>query len=265
MEPLFGLGLELLRYAPAFFAASIVFFMGLGWLFGAFRLKIHGKNGVIIRDSLASAVFGLSALVLGFTFSSASSHFDDRIELVRTQAGSIKDLYLSTQYLRPVDQVEIKNSLRELLDLRLNAYENIKSMSDVNNGSEKVLSEVRKINESVIKASIKAPQENTALINQILLPQLNNLVTTFGAEAIKTKSHPPILLMRFLYILLCTGALLIGYTMAVKRENDWFLAFIYVLLMGIGLHVILSLEYPNLLMPYGEFNRDLLLLKSYLN
>jgi cell division protein FtsW (lipid II flippase) len=61
------------------------------------------------------------------------------------------------------------------------------------------------------------------------------------------------------------GALLIGYTMAIKRETDWFLAVIYVLLMGLGLHVILSLEYPNLLMPYGEFNRDMLLLKSSLS
>jgi hypothetical protein len=34
--------------------------------------------------------------------------------------------------------------------------------------------------------------------------------------------------------------------------------------MGIGLQVILSLENPTLLMPYEEFNKDLLRLKESL-
>jgi hypothetical protein len=40
------------------------------------------------------------------------------------------------------------------------------------------------------------------------------------------------------------------------------LATLYTLLIGISLYVILSLEVPNLLMPYDEINRDFLLLKE---
>ncbi|WP_128112882.1 hypothetical protein [Polynucleobacter necessarius] len=264
MEPLYGLSLELVRLAPAFFAISISLFMALGWLFGRYRIKKHGEGGVAVRDSLVATIFGLSALVLGFTFSSASNHYDSRIETIRIQAGSIKALYASMKYLQPDDQIVIKKSLSDLLDLRLGAYENIESMSDIDRGGDKVLAMVSAINEEVVAASLRASPDSKAAIDEILLPQMRNLVTEFNAGAIKTKAHPPSLLMRFLYILLCIGALLIGYTMAVKRESDWFLAVIYVPLMGFGLHVILSLEYPNLLMPFGEFNRDLLLLRKSL-
>ena len=264
MEPLYGLSLELVRYAPAFFAISIAFFMAVGWRFGRFRIEKHGGGSVVVRDSLVAAIFGVSALVLGFTFSSSSSHYDTRIESVRTQAGSIKDLYGSTKYLQSADQANIQKLLLELLDLRLLAYKNIEAMSDIDQASNQVSALVVKINEEVISASLRASPENAPMASQILMPQMNNLVTVFNAGALVTKSHPPTLLMRFLYILLCIGALLIGYTMAVKHESDWFMAVVYVLIMGFGLHVILSLEYPNLLMPYGEFNRDLLLLKNSL-
>lgn len=264
MEPLYGLSLELVRYAPLFFALSITLFMFVGWCFGRYRLGESGGS-VAVRDSLVAAIFGLSALVLSFTFSSASSHYDARIETIRTLASSIKDVYGSVKYLKPDDQIAIRKSLIDLLDQRLAAYKNIEAMSDIDHASNNISALAIKINENIIEASKRASSENAPMVNQILIPQLNNLVGILGVDSLKTKSHPPILLTRFLYILLCLGALLIGYTMAVKKENDWFLAFVYVLIMGFGLHVILSLEYPNLLMPYGEFNRDLLLLKNFLS
>jgi hypothetical protein len=87
--------------------------------------------------------------------------------------------------------------------------------------------------------------------------------TTF-IGAIKIKTHPPPLMMRFLYVLMCVVSLLIGYTVAAKGENDWFLATIYVLMMGHGLYVILSLEYPNLLMPFEQIKEAFLLLNNSL-
>jgi hypothetical protein len=50
--------------------------------------------------------------------------------------------------------------------------------------------------------------------------------------------------------------------MVLKNETDWLLASLYTLLIGISIYVILSLELPNLLMPYEEVNRDLLMLKD---
>jgi len=255
--------LEFIKYAPAFFALSISLFMGFGWLFGRHRIKKSGKTSVVVRDSLAAAIYGLSALVLSFTFSNASNHYDTRIEAVRTQATAIKGVYLSTSYLQTADQTSIKKSLLDLLDLRLSAYKDNKTIHDADLGTEKISTLVRQINEAVANAYLNAPSSSKYLAGEILAPQMGNLVTVFNAGAVKFKSHPPRLLMRFLYLLLCIGGLLIGYTMAVRDESDWFLAVIYLLTMGVGLQVILSLENPTLLMSYEELNKDLLHLREF--
>ena len=265
MHPFLESNLELIKYAPAFFAVSILFFMGLGWLFGWYRAEKYGKNTVVVRDSLATAIFGLSALVLSFTFSNASNHYDVRIEAVRTQANAIKEVYLSTSFLQVADQKSIKKSLLDLLDVRLSAYKDNKNIHEVSLGTEKIATLVRQINEDVATASLRAPSSSKYLIGEILAPQMRNLVTVFHVGAIKFKAHPPKLLMRFLYLLSCISGLLIGYTMAVKNESDWILAFTYLVIMGIALEVIISLENPTLLMPYEEFNRDLLHLKESLS
>mgnify|MGYP000199182874 FL=1 len=183
---------------------------------------------------------------------------------MRTQANAIRDVYQSINYLQPQDQSNIKKQLINLIHLRLAAYQNLQSMNDIDVGSEKLSVQLRKITENVIEASSNASPANKQMVGEILMPQMRNLVAVFNVGVVKTKSHPPLLVLRFLYVLLCMGALLIGYTMAVKNENDWFLAVTYVVLMGFGLYVILSLEFPNLLMSYEEFNKDLLILGNSL-
>ena len=264
MHPFLESNLELIQYAPAFFVVSILVFMGFGWLLGRYQGKKQSANSIIVRDPLAAAIYAMSALVLSFTFSNASNHYDIRIEAVRAEANAIKEVYLSTSYLQAADQRSIKKSLLDLLDLRLAAYKDNKTIQEFNLGAEKISTLVRQIDEDVAKASLSAPSSSKYLVERILAIKMGNLVTVFNNAAIKFKTHPPKLLIHFLYLLLCTGGVLTGYTMAVKNGSNWFLAVVYLLIMGIGLQVILSLENPTLLMPYEEFNKDLLLLKESL-
>ena len=138
------------RLSPLIFVISILLFIGIGWVFGEYRLK--KQNGAVpIRDSLVTAIFSLSALVLGFAFSTATSNYYSRIDTNRAQASAIKEVYL-----------------------------------------------------------------------------------------------------------------LIGYTMAIKKEHDWFLAILYVALIGVCLYVILSFEYPQLLMSHQQIDDDLFHLKAFI-
>jgi len=259
-----AISLQLFKFLPAFFVISITLFLGVGWLLGRFRPKKFGDSETAIGDSLASAIFGLSALVLGLTFSNASNHYETRTEGIRAQANAIKEVYESTRYLQPSDETALKASLRELLNLRIEAYSNLKSVNDIDNATNSLANLVRQINVDVAKAVVNAPSENKTVLFETVTLQTRNLVSTFNVGNIKTKSHPPLLMMHFLYTLLCVASLLIGYTVAVKGETDWFLATVYLLLMGFGMYVILALEYPNLLMPFEELNEDLFLLKNSL-
>ena len=258
------INIQLVKFFPAIFAISITLFLGSGWLLGRYRKKKFGGARVGIEDALFTAIFGLSALVLGLTFSNASNHYETRIEGVRAQANAIKEVYESSQYLQPSDQAAVQESLSRLLNLRIQTYSDLKNMNDIAIATDRLAKLVRQINVDVAKAVVVAPSENKALLFETITLQTRNLVSTFHLADIKTKSHPPVLMMRFIYALLCIASLLIGYTVAMSGETDWFLAIVYLLLRGFGIYVILSLEYPNLLMPFNEFNEDLLRLKNSL-
>jgi len=251
------------RLSPLIFVISILLFIGIGWVFGEYRLK--KQNGAVpIRDSLVTAIFSLSALVLGFAFSTATSNYYSRIDTNRAQASAIKEVYVSVKYLNPVDQQDLKRTLKELLAFRLEALHNTITPVQLNRNGEQVISLVRKINEDTIAASQRVALENRPLIDQILNPALINLTTVFNKGVLKMKSHPPELLMQFLFILLSIGGLLIGSTMAIKKEHDWFLAILYVALIGVCLYVILSFEYPQLLMSHQQIDDDLFHLKAFI-
>ena len=108
-----------------------------------------------------------------------------------------------------------------MLDARLSVYKNINSLSDIDVGAEKVLAATRKIREEVMKATLNTSSENRTFVTELLTPQVKNLATVYAAGIISAKSHPPTILMRFLFMLLFVGAFLIGYTMVVKNESDW--------------------------------------------
>lgn len=262
MLPIIESNLNLVRFAPLIFAGTVFLFTAIGWLFGHYRLRAHKDEHVIVRDPLVAAIFGLTALVLGFTFSGSASRYTAQLDGNRIQAQALRKVYDSLKYLAPSDQIEVKKSLDELLDIRLSAFKNTKGLSDISVQSQKIMEGARKIQEQVTLAAANTIPKNQALINELLIPQVRDLSSSIASGVISIKSHPPTLLMRFLFGLLCVTAFLIGYTMAVKNESDWLLATLYTVIIGVALYVILSLELPNLLMPYEEVNRDFLMLKD---
>lgn len=248
--------LNIVKFAPYIFLVSILIFLGIGWLFGKYRLRISDK--VIVRDALATAIFGLSALVLGFTFSSANDHFDKRVSLNRAQADAISQVYVSSKYLNPADQVAVRNSLKVLLADRLSVYQEVKSFKSLNENLDKVKSQLNDLNELITVSIPRTSSSNKDLADRILRPQADHLFEIFKLGTLNARHHPPAILERFLFTLLSVGALLSGYAMAVKNEEDWFLTAIYLGLIGFALYVIFALEFPNQLLPYDAINADLL-------
>ncbi len=248
--------LNVVKYAPYIFLVSILIFLGIGWLIGKYRLRTSDK--VVVRDSLAAAIFGLSALVLGFTFSSANDHFDQRISINRAQADAITQIYQSSKYLNSADQNAVRNKLKEILTDRLEIYQGVHSFTALNKNLERLGHKINEFNELMALSIPRAPANTKDLADKILRPQTDQLMQIFKDGMLNARHHPPAILERFLFTLLTIGALLSGYAMAIKNEEDWFLTTIYLGLMGFALYVIFALEFPNQLFPYEFINADLL-------
>jgi hypothetical protein len=260
MHPFLGNHLNLIEFVPLIFFISILVFLFIGWLYG--RYQVRKSDQVVIRDSLATAIFGLSALVLGFAFSSATEHFDHRVNLIHEQSYVLKQVDQSSEYLNPTDRATVKNTLKQILALRISKYENIKTLDDLEANNELLAKALTTLNEDVNKAIARAPASTKNLADNILRPQLTHLLDVFQEGILNGKRHPPPIIERFLFALLSIGALLSGYSMAVKKEEDWFLTVLYLGLMGLALYVIFALEFPHLLLDPQLMNSDFLKLHT---
>jgi hypothetical protein len=251
--------LDLIRFVPYFLSAGIIFFFVIGWRYGKYVVK--NANGPVINHSIVTAIFGLSALVLSFTFSNAANHFGDRISNIRSQAASIEQAYLSTAYLNPIDRTAIQGSLRELLRLRLQEFQGDRTIAELDVNFELVITQLRNVNEQITLAIPRAPSSSKELADKILRVQLVNLIDVINVGILNAKNHPPSIVQQFLFLLLCIGALLSGYAMAIEKDEDWLLTGIYLALIGYALFIIFSLEFPNQLFSYDAVNSDLLRLQ----
>ena len=82
-------------------------------------LRHEAKEPEAPLGSLVSAVLGLLAFILAFTFGMTASRFDDRRQLVLQESNAIGTTYLRAGLLPQHQRLEIRRLLREYVDVRL--------------------------------------------------------------------------------------------------------------------------------------------------
>ena len=92
-----------------------------------FRLRRREEKPSSGLGTIDGAVFGLMALLLGFSFSGAVSRFDTRRDLIVQETNAIGTAWLRIDLLPEAAQPQIRNDFRAYLDARLAFYKNLES------------------------------------------------------------------------------------------------------------------------------------------
>jgi hypothetical protein len=121
-------GHEPLDYLPlwAVFGTTLVLtFLALeaGFWFGKWRQCRSEQERETPVSEIVAAVLGLLAFLLAFTFGMAASRFDTRQELVLEEANAIGTTYLRAALVPEPERTEIRNLLRDYVDLSLEAVQ----------------------------------------------------------------------------------------------------------------------------------------------
>jgi len=248
--------LDLMKYVPFIFLLLVLIMLLVGWLYGSYRSR--KAESIDLPEGLITAILGLSALVLALTFSTAVHHFDHRKNLNRLEADAVKKVFQSSQYLNPDDQAIVQKTLKEIVAIRLVMYKDVKTLDQITASFDSLNNQLTKLDVAVTVAIDQMVVEKRESAGQRLRSQLKNLTDTFEDGIYSAQDHPPAIIEGFLCVLLSISALLSGYSMAVKKQKDWFLTVIYLFLTGCTICVIFALEYPNLMLSYNYFNSDLI-------
>lgn len=235
--------LDWVKYIPIFFILLIIISFTVGWVYAAYRLK----NNEIVKfeNTLIQSIFGLTALILGFTFNSSAQHYKQRHEMIKEISASVTNVYRDVGFLNPKDSNEARILLTNLLQNRINLHKNIDSYDQLDKRIHSIRNEIYELNILILKAIPRASNENRFFYESILRSKLSELVNVFSGDLKLLMNHPPPIIHLFLFLQLVIGAMLGGYLYRIQKATDWFLIASYLTLNGLAVYVIFALEYPT--------------------
>jgi hypothetical protein len=202
------------------------------------RLKSEKESPVSV---ISSAILGLLAFMLTFTFGIVYSRFETRKELVREEANTIGRVWLRSDFMSEPDHSKTVSLLSGYLDLRLAAArsQNLDQLMKTTSAAGIVQDRLW------ILAVANARKDMNSDVAALYIESLNELIDLHSKRlAIGADDRLPVLIWMALYTLLLLGMVSIGYLAAITNSNRTLATFILALSFSIVFVLITALDRP---------------------
>jgi len=223
---LFGVGLILLTVAE------------IGYRMG---IRIPSKEDVPFQNEIAgyqSAVLGLLALLLGFTFSMALNHYDLRRSLVIQEANSIGTTWLRTSFL-PGEPKEISRKLlRDYVNHRI-------TQDDPGSEHRENLKQITALQGALWLQAEKAAAIAPNPITASYITSLNETIDLSSTRMAASRVRVPGALWMILLIVSTFGIWASGFSSGVNGKRALFLTVGLPVLITLVLLLITDLSSPK--------------------
>jgi hypothetical protein len=223
--------------------AGMLLFQELGRRIGARQLERDPSGARAGVGVLEGAVFGLLALLLAFTFSSAATRFDSRRQLISNEVNAIGTAWLRVDLLPAEAQPAIRDGFRRYLDARLAAYRAIPDFSAATIEFANATRAKQDIWARTVAACVGQSAEPACML---LFPSLNQMFEIAEARLLAIRMHPPGVIWVMLATVALAAALLAGYGMASGHARNWVFMVGFAATTAVTAYVIVDLEYPRL-------------------
>jgi hypothetical protein len=209
---------------------------------GERRLARDPKAAKAGSGAVESAVFGLMALLIAFTFSGAASRFDLRRDLVIEEANDIGTAWLRLDLLPAAAQPPLREKFRNYADARLAFYDKLLDRA----ASQAALARATALQNEIWKDAVAACRESgPSPAATLLLPALNQMMDITTVRTMAARTHAPVFIYVMLGLLMLAGSLLAGYGMANGKARNWFHTCAFAVIMTLAIFVILDFEFPR--------------------
>lgn len=193
--------------------------------------------------TLESAVFGLMALLIAFSFGGASSRFDLRRHLIVEETNAIGTAWLRLDMLPSSAQPGMRALFRQYVDARLEVYERL---PDVKAASAAMEQSVKLQNDIWSAAVAACRSEEGQRVAILVLPALNNLIDITTTRTMAAKTHPPMIIFVLMFGLALGSMVLAGYDHAQAQGRSWIHIIAFAALLTVTVYIIIDLEFPRL-------------------
>jgi hypothetical protein len=252
---------ELLAFVVAVgFLAGMLAVLEIGRRIGLSQEARYGPDARIGIGVVDGAVYGLLALLIGFSFSGAAERFDNRRAIISREVNAIGTAWLRIDLLPSESQGAIRDGFRQYLDALLPTYANPGTPAEAWVEPPAVTRAQNEIWSHAVAATTVPSGERARML---LLPSLNEMFDIVEEERLARRIHPPVVIWLMLGIAAVSASLFAGYGIASKSTHNWLFTIGVATTIAMAIYVIVELEYPRLgLIRVSDMDRALVELRA---
>ena len=192
------------------------------------RETTEGHKGQI--TGIQTAVLGLLALLLGFTFAMALGRYDSRRNLVLQEANAIGTTYLRASFLPDTHKNAVEDLLRRYVQVRIPLYDRDTSPAKLRSLEE----QSSNLQQEIWKHLVAAAKESPSPVTATFVGALNEMIDLDASRLHALRSHVPGAAWLLVLVVSGVGCYITGYAAGVSKARSAFSIFLLPLFAGRG-------------------------------
>ena len=212
----------------------------LGRMAGRYWKQEEGepKGGV---NSLLSALYGLSAFILAFTFGMSASRYSNVRDIIVDEANDIGTALLRSDLYPDSVRDAFRTDFKKYIDARISYYNNVtdtvlfkKARKDAAEAGTALWS----------RATQEAKLHNLVIPSNNMVSALNNMFDIATTTEVSLYARVPDLIIYMLFILALVTSFVGGFTSTGIRRKDWIIIIVFALFSSMVTYVTIDLSRP---------------------
>jgi hypothetical protein len=223
-----------------------IFLVGLAVIFAASEIGWRVGAHTSVRDirnvsTLESAILGLLALMIGFTFAMALSRFDARRNAVLNEANSIETAALRARLLPEPHRTRALQAIREYTTIRLDVVNSSEPYSALN----AIVDRSNALQETLWQQAMAVAQnDKTQVPTGMFIQSLNEMINNQGNHLAALRNTVPNIVLLMLFGVAATAGAFAGYASGIDERRKRLPVYLIGLLVWTIILLILDLDRP---------------------
>jgi hypothetical protein len=192
--------------------------------------------------AVEGSLLGLLALLLSFTFSMASSRYDNRVRIMVQEANSIRGAIMRADVFPDSLRRIFRTELKEYVQARIALYD-----AGTNpKGTRDAYQRTAERSSRLWAMATGAAKSSNGSISAGAGPMMNALTDMTSNDYLRRSSREttvPDSIVWLLLILCLAASFIVGY--GNKKNPDWILVFCFSLMISVAVFSILDLDHPH--------------------
>jgi hypothetical protein len=211
----------------------------LGYRLARYRLQREQLEKESPLGGMVGSTLGLLAFMLAFTFGLAGSRFEDRRQILLSEANAIGTTYLRAALIPEPMRTESRNLLREYVNVRLEGVQQPGKL-------EQSLSKSEELHNQLWTVAVAAAEKERSPMTSIYVQSLNEVIDLHATRLMAgLRSRVPAVIWIVLYLLGFLGMVLMGYQSGLANSRRSIAAVALILGFSLVLYLIADLDRPG--------------------